>query len=65
MALGGEIADLLEDFAALEKAVSQSDKGLQFDRTDFGAILLVLRALSRVYVFSNPVSPWRDRPQWG
>ena len=41
---------LLESFAALEEALALGDEGLQFDRADFGAVLLLLRALLAVFI---------------
>ena len=50
IALRGEVADVLESFTALDVALSLGDEGLQFDRADFGAVLLFLRALLPVFI---------------
>ena len=48
--LGGEIADVLESFAALEKGLAIKDEAFEFDRTHFRAVLFVLAFLLPVFV---------------
>ena len=50
VAFGGEVADLLEGFAALDEALALGDEAFEFDRADFGAVLFLLAALLPVFV---------------
>ncbi len=50
IALSGEVADLLEGFAAFDEVKPCRDQALQFDRAHFRAVLFLLAALLAVFV---------------